>query len=72
MKMTKLVIAAILTLVILLCGCGTTGNVGANNLPVSKTEDENGVPDFVQEKNDEMGELTDMYGLCYEMVKDIA
>lgn len=25
MKKTKLVIAAILTLVILLCGCGTTG-----------------------------------------------
>lgn len=72
MKKTKLVIAAILTLVILLCGCGTTGNVGANNLPVSKTEDENGVPDFVQAMYDEMGELTEMYGLCYEMVKEPA
>ena len=49
---------------------GQQENVGANNLPVSKTEDEKAVPDFVQAMYDEMGELTEMYGLCYEMVKE--
>lgn len=73
MKRTKLMITAITMFLLLLSSCGTSApstTGGINESTVSEPEDENGVPDFVQAMYDEMGELTEMYGLCYEMLEE--
>ena len=75
MKKTKLMLVVIAMLIVVLSGCGTSApsTIGGSNESQSiESKDENGVPDFVQAMYDEMGELTEMYGLCYEMVKEPA
>ncbi len=75
MKKTKLMLVVIAMLIVVLSGCGTSAPStigGSNESQPIESEDENGVPDFVQAMYDEMGELTEMYGLCYEMVKEPA
>ena len=75
MKKTKPMLVVIAMLIVVLSGCGTSAPStigGSNESQPIESEDENGVPDFVQAMYDEMGELTEMYGLCYEMVKEPA